>query len=452
MAGAAVMAKELGFTVRGADANVYPPTSDELRKARIDFRIAYSAANLEPRPHIVVVGNAISRGNVELEEAMAQRLNLLSLPEFLARFVIKNRECFVVAGTHGKTTTTSLVAHLMRFAGIDTGYMIGGVAPDFERSASLGSAETFVIEGDEYDTSVFDPRPKFLSYRPFNALINNVEFDHADIFPNLAAVETAFARLVKIIPDNGLLVTNADSTVCVTLAAKARPKVIFFGRSTNAQYRLLQIEAGELTKVTFGVDGETRVVEFALSGEHNALNMLAALALVSPLNIPWSSLIDALRSFKGVKRRLETRYVGTRCTVIEDFAHHPTAIRANIETLKANFPGRRLMLLIEPRSNTMVRNIFQRELAEALALADETLIADIYRPEKYAENERLNLDQLIVDITSKGSRASRLPAEQRVTFVDERIQSEDVICFMTNGSFGGLIEETVEMLQSKHTR
>ncbi len=448
MAGAAVMARELGFSVRGADANLYPPTLNELIAANINFKTAYAVENLKPTPDMVVVGNAISRGNVELEAALAGRLNILSLPEFLARFVIRDRECFVIAGTHGKTTTTSLVAHLLRSAGIDTGYMIGGVAPDFERSASLGSASAFVIEGDEYDTSVFDPRPKFLSYRPFNALINNIEFDHADIFADLSAVKAAFARLVKIIPDNGLLVTNADNEACVALAAEARPEVIFFGCSESAHYRLLRTEPGAFSNITFSVNGITRQAEFALPGEHNALNLLAALALISRLKIDWPTLRNAIYSFKGVKRRLELRYDGARCTVIEDFAHHPTAIRNSIATLRARFPGRRLLLMIEPRSNTMVRNIFQRELAEALAQADETLIAEIYRPEKYAQSDRLNLAQLISDIEQSGSRAEKLPADDRLAYVNEHIHTGDVVCFMTNGSFGGLIDATVSMLDA----
>ncbi len=447
MAGAAVMARQLGFRVRGADANIYPPTLNELVSAEIDFSQPYNAENLAYGPDLVVVGNAISRGNTELEAALSARLELLSLPEFLARFVIHNRRSLVVAGTHGKTTTTSLVAHILRSCGIDAGYMIGGVAPDFLRSADLGSADAFVIEGDEYDTSVFDPRPKFLSYRPSHVLINNIEFDHADIFADFAAVETAFARLVKIIPDNGLLVTNADNATCMKLARVARPKVLTFGRADGADYRLLGVNA-ENNTVRFAHAGSSYDVQFSLAGAHNALNMLAAIALVTPFNLEWAQIAAALSSFKGVKRRLEVRVDNKKVTVIEDFAHHPTAIRTNIETLRARYPRRRLLLLIEPRSNTMVRNIFQRELAEAIALADEALIAEIYRPEKYAPAERLDLVKLIAEIRAAGKKAEQLPPASRLNFLRERLQIGDVVCFMTNGSFGGLIDETAAALTS----
>ncbi len=449
MAGAAVMARQLGFHVRGADANIYPPTLNELKAAKIDFTEPYAAGNLAFGPDYVVVGNAISRGNVELEAALNARLEILSLPEFIARFVIKNRSSYVISGTHGKTTTTSLGAHILRHAAIDVGYMIGGVAPDFERSADLGTAAAFVIEGDEYDTSIFDPRPKFLSYRPSHVLINNIEFDHADIFADFAAVETAFARLVKIIPANGLLVTNADNPTCMKLAAAARCKVLTFGRSATADYRLLHHDTVS-GKVSFAFAGRNHEQIFALAGEHNALNLLAALALVTPFALPESIIEAGVASFKGVKRRLEKRFENDSLTVIEDFAHHPTAIRANILTLKERYAARRLLLLVEPRSNTMVRNIFQNELAKALALSDETLIAEIYRPEKYSPEERLNLPELISAIHSSGKKAEALPADGRLGFVMAHIQPGDVICFMTNGSFGGLIEQTVEALSGKN--
>lgn len=445
MAGAAVMARQLGFQVRGADANVYPPTLNELEAAGIPFKQPYAAENLTDRPDFVVLGNAISRGNVELEAALNARLEILSLPEFIARFVIKGRDSIVIAGTHGKTTTTSLVAHILRSAGTDAGYMIGGVAPDFERSADLGSANCFVIEGDEYDTSIFDPRPKFLSYRPSHVLINNIEFDHADIFADFAAVETAFARLVKIIPENGLLVTNADNVACMKLAATARTKLLTFGRSKTADYRLLDHDV-LLNQVTFSHAGKEHKVQFGLAGEHNALNLLAAIALLSEHQLPEAAVSSALQNFKGVKRRLEKRFESEALTVIEDFAHHPTAIRANIQTLKQRYSGRRLLLLIEPRSNTMVRNIFQKQLADTLALSDETLVAQIYRPEKYAESERLNLGQLIAEIRAAGKKADELPPDSRLKFLLARIQPGDVVCFMTNGSFGGLIDETVAAL------
>ncbi|MBL8035045.1 MAG: UDP-N-acetylmuramate--alanine ligase, partial [Leptospiraceae bacterium] len=245
MAGAAVMAREAGFAVGGSDQNLYPPTSDELRRAQIPFIEGYAEANLSPEPDLIVLGNAISRGNIELETALNRRMNIISLPQFIADFVIRRRQSLVIAGTHGKTTTTSLAAYTLRHSGIDAGYMVGGVCESLPATAATGTADYFVIEGDEYDTSIFDPRPKFLSYRPTHVLLNNIEFDHADIFADLAEVERAFARLIKIIPTNGLLVTNADNASCRRLAETARSRVVSFGESENADYRLISCAVGK---------------------------------------------------------------------------------------------------------------------------------------------------------------------------------------------------------------
>jgi len=450
MAGAAIMARQLGFHVTGADANVYPPTSDTLKNEKIHYHEGYAAAHFElpPTPDLVVLGNAISRGNAELEAALNRRLPIVSLPQFIADHIIRSRQSLVVSGTHGKTTTTSLVAHALRHNGVDTGFMIGGICENFPRGSDVGTADMFVIEGDEYDTSIFDKRSKFLSYRPTRVLINNVEFDHADIFADLAAVERTFANLVKIIPANGLLVANADNPSCQKLMRNAYSRVVTFGESNTADYRLLAMDTGEKSRIRFLKHGKEEILVSPLFGKHNALNTLAALALVETELPETQQMQNALDTFLGVRRRLQIKHASEHYTVLEDFAHHPTAIRANLETLRALYPKRRLVVLVEPRSNTMVRNIFQSELAQTLALADLVVIDKIYRAEKYGETERLDLKTLARDLSAENTETAFLPETDRAAFVVERIQRNDVVCFMTNGSFGGLIDATVAKLQT----
>lgn len=452
MAGAAQMAVELGFSVRGSDQNLYPPTSTELSVSGIPYTEGYAAENLADRPDLVVLGNAISRGNAELEYALSERLEILSLPQFIAEYVIGRRRSLVIAGTHGKTTTTSLTAHILRQANIDTGYMIGGVAADFVRSAAVGTADLFVIEGDEYDTSIFDQRSKFLSYRPTHVILNNIEFDHGDIFTDLRDVERTFARLVKIIPANGVLVTNADNASCMQLTRNSFAPVITFGESAVADYRLLSLETGRTCLIRARARGETFELETPLFGRHNALNALASLALLESAGITRLQFSKGLKNFQGVKRRLELRFESADLTVIEDFAHHPTAIAANLKTLREIYPERRLVVLIEPRSNTMVRNIFQAELTEALANADVAFIDHIYRAEKYRPEERLDTERLVNTLRQRGRLAFMLPADNRVETVRAQLLPGDVVCFMTNGSFGGLIGAFVAALTQTYQK
>lgn len=446
MAAGAQLARELGFSVRGSDQNVYPPTSSELQAAQIAYHEGYSTENIGYHPDLVVLGNAISRGNPELEYALDHRLEILSLPEFIADFAIGKRRSFVITGTHGKTTTTALCAHAFRQAKIDAGYLVGGVAANFSTSAALGTADIFVIEGDEYDTSIFDPRPKFLSYRPTHVVINNIEFDHGDIFADLAEIEKAFARLIKIIPANGVLVTNADNPLCMKLAAKSLARVVSFGESPTADYRLIDCKTERTTEIHAELFGTKVVFQSPLFGRHNALNALAALALCEVGGVTREQFFTALRAFRGVKRRLEIRLKSDDFLVIEDFAHHPTAIRANLQTLRSLYPKHRLVVLLEPRSNTMVRNIFQTQLADALGEADVIFIDRIYRAEKYRPEERLDTNLLAETLQKRGRSVFLLPDQARGAAVTSQLQPGDVVCFMTNGNFSGLIDELVAAL------
>jgi UDP-N-acetylmuramate: L-alanyl-gamma-D-glutamyl-meso-diaminopimelate ligase len=330
--------------------------------------------------------------------------------------------------------------------------MIGGVAHDFARSAAIGTADLFVIEGDEYDTSIFDQRSKFLSYRPTHVILNNIEFDHGDIFADLQAVERTFARLIKIIPANGILVTNADNTSCMQLAENSFAPVVTFGEAATADYQLLSVTTGRTTIVRARIRDERLEFESPLYGRHNALNALACLALLESVGIDREQFAAAIRSFQGVKRRLELRLENPEVTVIEDFAHHPTAIAANLQTLREIYPTRRLVVLIEPRSNTMVRNIFQAELTDALAYADVVFIDHIYRREKYRPEERLDTELLVNSLRTRGRSAFQLPADNRVDAVKAQLLPGDVVCFMTNGSFGGLIGALVDALAQAYQK
>lgn len=449
MAGAAVMARELGFRVTGSDQNLYSPTLDELLRVKIPFRESYAAENLPADSALIVLGNAISRGNVELEEALNRRLSILSLPQFVAEYIIRRRDSLVIAGTHGKTTSTSLAAYALRISGIDAGYMVGGVCESLPTTAAVGSADKFVLEGDEYDTSIFDPRPKFLSYRPTHVLINNIEFDHADIFADLAAVETAFMRLIKIIPQNGVLVTNADNESCMKLASAARTRVVTFGRTDRADFQLADFSVGERMVVHVRHGGQKVEIETPLLGEHNALNIAAVTALLTNAGLGTEQIRRAMASFQGVRRRLQKRFASDKLVVIEDFAHHPTAIETNLRTLKQLYAGRRIVVLIEPRSNTMVRKFFQARLVDALMPADVIIVDRIYRAEKYAESDRLDLQKLKADLERAGKSVHLMTGEDRVDLVLREIRDGDVVCFMTNGSFGGLIDQTVNALAAR---
>ncbi len=451
MASLAGMLKQRGFHVTGSDAAAYPPMSDFLAGLDIPVAQPFAARNLEPRPDMVVVGNAISRGNVELEDILDRRIPFCSLPQILHEEFLRGREVLVVAGTHGKTTTTSMLSWIFHSAGLDPSFLIGGIAENFGSSFQLGSGKHFILEGDEYDTAFFDKGPKFLHYFPDSVILTSVEFDHADIYKDLDAVETAFKRLVNLVPGRGRIVALDTGKSLDRCLAKAFCPVERYGSSQAAGWRIANLRL-DTTRTSWSVlhDGEPwSDFEFALGGEYNVLNATAAAALASGCGISKNQIRAALQSFKSVKRRLEVRAQVNGVTIIDDFAHHPTAIAGTLKALRARYPGGRLWAILEPRSNTLRRNVFQSELARSLALADEVIVASVFRSESIPEHERMDVAVLVADLHEQGRRARIIPdADGIVQTIAPELRSGDVVAILSNGGFGGIYEKLPHRLKS----
>jgi UDP-N-acetylmuramate: L-alanyl-gamma-D-glutamyl-meso-diaminopimelate ligase len=451
MASLAGMLKERGFHVTGSDAAAYPPMSDFLRELSIPVAQPFDAKNLEPKPELVVIGNAISRGNSELEYVLDQRIPFCSLPQLLHDEFLRGKEVLVIAGTHGKTTTTSMLAWIFHSAGLDPSFLIGGIAENFGSSFHLGQGKYFILEGDEYDTAFFDKGPKFLHYFPDAIILTSVEFDHADIYKDLDAVETAFKRLVNLIPRRGRIIAfdgaagdQIESASLERSLAKAFSPIERYGAGPRANWRV--------TNLRLDPDGTTWSVEhknehwadfeFALAGEYNVWNATAAAALAASCGIAPKDIALALRSFKSVKRRLEVKAQVNGVTIIDDFAHHPTAIAGTLKALRARYAGSRLWAILEPRSNTLRRRVLQSDLARSLAQADEIVVANVFRSEAVPENERLELPALAAEIKQNGRPARLLAdADAIVQTISPELRSGDVVAILSNGGFGGIYEK-----------
>jgi UDP-N-acetylmuramate: L-alanyl-gamma-D-glutamyl-meso-diaminopimelate ligase len=451
MASLAGMLKQRGFRVTGSDAAAYPPMSDFLGELGIPVAQPFDARNLEPRPDLVVVGNAISRGNAELEQVLDQRIPFCSLPQLLHEEFLRGREVLVVAGTHGKTTTTSMLAWIFHTAGMQPSFLIGGIAENFGSSFHLGQGKHFILEGDEYDTAFFDKGPKFLHYFPDAVILTSVEFDHADIYKDLDAVETAFKRLVNLIPRRGRIVAfdgvaggAADSASLERCLSKAFCPVERYGTGPRANWHVtnLKFEPGRTTWTLLHDGRPWMDLEFPLAGEYNVWNATAAAALASSYGISKEEIAAALKTFKSVKRRLEVKAQVNGITIIDDFAHHPTAIAGTLKALRARYTGARLWAILEPRSNTLRRRVLQAELARSLALADEVIVAAVFRSEAVPENERLELPELAADIQTHGGRARLFrDADDIVQTIAPEMRSGDVVAILSNGGFGGIYDK-----------
>ncbi|MFZ3375328.1 MAG: UDP-N-acetylmuramate:L-alanyl-gamma-D-glutamyl-meso-diaminopimelate ligase, partial [Chthoniobacterales bacterium] len=419
MASLAGMLQERGFRVTGSDAAAYPPMSTFLESLGIPVAQPFAEANLNPRPDLVVVGNALSRGNVELERVLDERIPFCSLPQILHDEFLVGKEVLVVAGTHGKTTTTSMLAWIFETAGLQPSFLIGGIAENFGRSFGLGEGKHFILEGDEYDTAFFDKGPKFLHYFPDSLILTSVEFDHADIYKDLDAVETAFKRLVNLVPRCGRIIAfdSGDSSGdasseslnrCVQKAFCPVERYGTFDRTRNrASWKIANLKLGE-DRTSWSVlrDGKPWAdFEFPLGGEYNVWNATAAAALAANYEISKDVIAQALETFRSVKRRLEVKAQVNGITIIDDFAHHPTAIEQTILALRARYPKSRLWVVLEPRSNTMRRNVLQDALSRSLALADHIVIAAIFKSEAIPEAERLDLQRVIDEIQKRGKQA-----------------------------------------------
>jgi UDP-N-acetylmuramate: L-alanyl-gamma-D-glutamyl-meso-diaminopimelate ligase len=450
MASLAGLLKQRGFKVTGSDAAAYPPMSDFLASMAIPVAQPYSEANLKPRPDWVVVGNAISRGNVELEYVLDQRIQFRSMPDTLYDYFLRTREPIVVAGTHGKTTTTSMLAWIFQYAGQNPSFLIGGIAENFGSSFAVRQGRHFILEGDEYDTAFFDKGPKFLHYFPQAIILTSVEFDHADIYKDLDAVKLAFKRLVNLVPRKGKIFAYDAGENIDDCLSKAFSPVERYGLREGSFWRItdLNFEPDRTTWRILRQGQPWGEFEFSLAGEYNVLNATAAAAMACHYGIEPQAIAEALRQFKSVKRRLEVRAEIDDITIIDDFAHHPTAIAATLQALRTRYAGARLWAIFEPRSNTLRRKVLQKELVASLAMADQVVITPIFKPEAVPESERLSSSSVINGIKKQGTPAREMAdADTIVETIAPELRSGDVVAILSNGGFGGIYEKLPRKLQ-----
>jgi UDP-N-acetylmuramate: L-alanyl-gamma-D-glutamyl-meso-diaminopimelate ligase len=453
MASLAGMLKQVGHRVTGSDAAAYPPMSGFLASLGIPVSQPFSEANLQVLPDVVVVGNAISRGNVELEFVLDQRIPFQSMAQVLHDEFLLEKERLVIAGTHGKTTTSSLVAWIFHHSGRSPSFLIGGIPENFGSSFALGSGPEFILEGDEYDTAFFDKGPKFLHYFPDAVILTSVEFDHADIYKNLGEVKTAFKRLVNLIPQRGLLIAWDGHPNVDECTSRALCRVERYGFSENSTWRITDVQyLSTETRWKISRDGKPGVeFSFPLAGEYNVLNATAAAAMAANYDIGVDAIAAALREFHSVKRRLEVKAELHGITLIDDFAHHPTAVAQTLKAVRTRYAGRRIWAVLEPRSNTLRRKVFQHELAQSLAVADQVVLADVFKSEAIPENERLDPVGVVADINNNGKPARLLrDADAIVEAIAAELRNGDVVVILSNGGFGGIYEKLPAKLKSIH--
>jgi UDP-N-acetylmuramate: L-alanyl-gamma-D-glutamyl-meso-diaminopimelate ligase len=444
MASTAAALQQKGLQVTGSDQNVYPPMSTFLAERNIEVISGYAEQNLARKPDLVIIGNAISRGNPEAEYVLDHKLAYCSLPELLKDFFIRGKRSLVVTGTHGKTTTTSLLAWVFEHNGLNPSYLIGGIPNNFGQGARFTDSEWFIIEGDEYDTAFFDKRSKFVHYLPEVAIINNLEFDHADIFANLEAVRTSFRHFIRLMPRNGLLLGNGDDYNLAPLLDVNHCPVKRFGLGEGNAVQAFNIRYGP-TATEFEIPSFKFHTNFV--GELNVRNALAVVACAKHCGLKNQQIQSAFDTFKGIKRRMEVRGIAGGITVLDDFGHHPTAIRETLRALRIRFPHQKLWAIFEPRSNTTRRNVFQTELADSFADADAVVVAQVARLELLPAEERLDPARLINDLTTAGKQAAYLPdVEAIITHVAKGAQGGEVICVFSNGGFGGIHAKLLERL------
>ncbi len=458
MASLAGLLRELGHEVTGSDHNVYPPMSTQLEGLGIRILSPYAEENIPGDVDLVVIGNALSRGNPEVEAVLDRGLRYTSLPALVAEELLRPRRSLVVAGTHGKTTTTSLLAFLLDRAGRNPSFLVGGVPVDFDRGYRLGRGELFVIEGDEYDCAFFDKRPKFVHYMPEVAVIGNIEFDHADIYRDLEAVQTAFLRLLNMIPRRGLLLAGTESRSVLELLPRAHCRIETFGLHHGADWRATDLRPeGEATRFRlWRRDRDLGEFVVPLAGAHNVRNALAAVGAAAAAGVDPDALRAPLGAFRGIRRRLEVRGRVGGVTVYDDFAHHPTAVRATLEALRAagsqgaeaERARGRLVAVFEPRSYTSRTRLFQEEYARALAVADRVLLAAAHLPERVPEEERLSESEVVEAIRALGGEADFVPAvDEIVSRLAETLRPGDRVAILSNGGFGGIHERLLEALR-----
>ena len=446
MGSVAAALRDRGFTVSGSDENIFSPMSDFLQRKGIPFSDPYRAENIPENAEVVVIGNAIKRGNPEVEAVLARKLYYLSLPEVLKHFFLRGRHNLVVTGTHGKTTTTALLAWIFTVADLDPGYVIGGIPKNLGQGAFFNDSQFFVIEGDEYDTAFFDKRSKFIHYLPELLIVNNIEFDHADIFHDLDEIKLSFRRLLNIVPQNGMVLLNGDDPNCVEVAQNCLAPIVQVGFSPNC--------AQQIHSVAYSAEGSRFTLgdvpfEVPLIGEFNVRNTAMAAAAARFYRVEPEVIQQALTSFEGIKRRQEVRGEARGIKVIDDFAHHPTAIRETLTALRHRYPGHRLWAIFEPRSNTTRRAVFQQQLPDALQLADGVFISQVAALEQIPEGERLNPEAVVEAIKASGRAAFyESNADSIVKRLLPLLEPEDVVTVFSNGGFDRIHEKLLARLRT----
>jgi len=453
MAALAGMLVQTGHRVTGSDAAVYPPASTLLDSLGIRWTNGFAEGNLDPAPDIVVIGNALSRGNPEVEAVLDRKIPYRSLPQTLEEFFIPGHDSLIVTGTHGKTTTTSMLAWILEVGQLRPNFLIGGVAENFGRSFGLGGGKEFVLEGDEYDSAFFDKAPKFLHYHPDDVIVTSLEFDHADIYADLAAIETQFRRMVNLVPRHGRILAWGESETVSGVVQKAFCSVERYGFGAGMDWLADELEFTE---------GETRFkalhrgklvasIRMPMAGHHNVLNALAAMAVAHGRGVSGPAMEQALSTFRGVLRRLEIKGEAGGVLVVDDFAHHPTAIRVTIDAVKHRWPGRRVWAIFEPRSNTMRRRVFERDLSDSLATADAAVLGGVNRANLLGDEERLSPTRVVQSIRSAGKRAEGFDsADEIADFLSREAQSGDLVLVMSNGSFDGLCGKLLGRLNERN--
>jgi UDP-N-acetylmuramate: L-alanyl-gamma-D-glutamyl-meso-diaminopimelate ligase len=447
----AAMLKARGHDVRGSDQHVYPPMSDFLVHQGITLLEGYRAEHITSELDLVVVGNAISRGNIELEEVLDRKIRYCSLPEAIRDQFLWAARSVVIAGTHGKTTTTSLTGWLLTHGGADPSVLVGGIAENFEGSYRLGGGRDFVIEGDEYDSAFFDKTAKFLKYLPDIAVVNNIEFDHADIYPDLDSIRLAFRRFVNLVPRRGLLLLGADNPDAFALAKYAHCRVETFGLNEGATWQAHDLRVSA-TATAFSVRREGAPVgafEVPMLGAYNVRNSLAAIAVGAAVGLDTATMAEGLRKFRGVRRRLQHRGTEAGVMVYDDFAHHPTAIEETLVGVRSAHPSRRIWAIFEPRSATSCRRIFQSDFSRALGHADRVILPAVFRS-SLPEGERLSTEGVITDLARAGVDARYIPqTDEIVRTVTREAKEGDLVIIMSNGGFDNIHQKLLDALANR---
>ena len=453
MGSLAGLLKESGYHVTGSDENVYPPMSNQLAEMGIPVSIGYGALNLVPRPDLVIIGNAAKAGNPEVQAVLDNGLKYMSFPEALAEFFIRDRESLVVTGTHGKTTSTSMLAWVLENAGLSPSLMVGGVAKNFDKSFQIGTGRHFVLEGDEYQTAFFHRVPKFHYYRAKMAVINSLEFDHGDIFRDLAHIQETFrTHLIDQMPRDGFLAVCTDYPAVEPLLTNLPCALETFGLKAGATWQALEIEIGE-EGTSFAVlrHGAPYGRFFLpLAGRHNVQNALGVIALCHRVGLTVAQIAQGLGTFQGVKRRQEIRGVVDDVIVIDDFAHHPTKVRESVRAVKARYPRRNVWAIWEPRTASSRRDFFQKDYARSFDSADRVVVADVFMPQMIEPERLFSSSRLVQDLTSAGQRAWNLPdAEAIVDLLSGEARPGDVVLVMSNGAFGNIHENLLKALRAR---